>query len=681
MGIKTALGCVEIDVNYSGLVSARCRAAVAAAIGPLLVLGAALTSPAAAESAADPDPVVLIVNSAELNASGDCTGNDVCTLRRAIEIANQTDPAADVLIEAEVDGTIPFPTAANDVAETSAVSPWDTGVVFSLKRPMEIDLHNRLGLAPAKGDTTTKTAAVAAMLVDAPGVKLRNFSDWFSQQSVFVFSANSDGSSLVGGKSIQTASNHTNRQVVIMAGAQDITISQYTTGRQASDGDSGGIALTRLASDSTGVIENVTISEVVFDNETASSAKCDASNGTGCSANGVFVTNGVAVDGLTLKNSQFRNFWRTSGSAGTYVSALNASAAGPLSNWEVTDNQFSDTRSGTYAAVQLPKTASLPGPVHIRRNVFDNSMSTDVYKQKRAIYFQRYEDTTDTDNQSASGLFIEDNYFDGYSQTIDLLTAGTVTVQRNTFGPKSNSVSSSTPSKEDPYGTAGEESGTSENVMVNNDGRGSNHAIRTWWPKAASIDGCGLSIELQASSTAGADFQPRPPVDIDVYWTAATTAEVYLGTLKGLEAPGTYTLDGVSPGAGRIRVQTQGTSLTGAQPESSQYSRVVGLAQGDGSATCEPGVGIALTAWTDVPPEATSYDAITASEATELVRGSPVEAGAEVWFTYLVTNTGQTMLRQVVVTDSEAAVCVVTDLPPGKTAGCARRTHVSRPPA
>jgi hypothetical protein len=614
--------------------------------------------------------VVLIVNSADFGASGNCTGGGVCTLGRAIEVANTVDHDIDVLIKAEVDGVIPFPTSIDDVAQRSAVSPWDEGALFWVKRPMEIDLDDRLGLAPAKGYTGTAMKDIAALLVDAPDVRLRNFSNWFSHQSVFVFSANSDGSSLVGGESIQTVSNHTNRQVVIMAGAKNITISQYTMGRQSSDADSGGIALTRFGTDLTGVVEDVTISEVVVDNATVSGASCDANDGEGCSGNGLFVAKGVAVDGLTLKDSEFRNFWRT---AGTPAGALNASAAGALSNWEVKDNRFIDTRSGSTATIQLPKTDSLPGPFRISGNVFDNQTSTASSKQKRAIYFARNESTTATETQTESGLYIEDNHFDGYAQTIDLLTAGTVTVQRNTFGAKSNSVSGGTTSAADAYGTSGEESGTSENVMVNNDGRGSNRAIRTWWPKAATVNGCSLSLELQASS-AVYYLQPEAPVDIDVYWTAGITAEVYLGTLKALQTPGVYKLDVAPPTGGRIRVQTQGTSVGKTQPESSQYSRVVDVTVGG---ECKPEVDIELRAWKDVPQAATSYDQIVSSGATELIDGGRVGAGTEVWFTYKVTNTGQVDLLLVTVTDPDA-VCVVTNLAPGKSAGCVRRTVIGQ---
>ncbi|MDR2381729.1 MAG: hypothetical protein LBE08_11275 [Bifidobacteriaceae bacterium] len=642
---------------------------MATAVGVLLVTGAALTSPAAAENAPDPTRVVLTVNSTEFNMDGDCTGNDVCTLKRAIETANGIASTIDVLIEADVDGTILFPTVIDEVAEVGTVSPWDTGAVFCVERPMEIDLGNRLGLAPASGDAHTKIATIAALAVDAPNVELKNFSNWFSYQSVFVFSANSDGSSLTGGESIQSANNHTNRQVVIMAGAQDITISQYTMGRQASEKDSGGIALTKFGTDPTGVIENITISDVIIDNETLSSAKCDVASGTGCSSNGLFVTNSVAVNGLTLKNSEFRNFWRTSG---TESAPLNAASAGALSNWEVKDNKFTDTRSGAYATVELPANATLPGPFYIRGNIFDNHMSVDIYRQNGAIYFRRSESATETDKQTASGLYIEDNYFDGYSQTIDLLSAGTVSVQRNTFGAKTSSVSSSTESDDDPYGTSGEEGGSSTNVMVNNDGRGSNRGIRTWWPKAATVADCRLSIDLHASA-ANAILQPTAPVDIDVYWTAGITAEIYLGTLKGLATPGTYTLDALPPAAGRIRVQTQGTSPSGTQPESSQYSRVVAVGA---PGACEPAVGIELQAWTDVPTGVTNYDGVMGSGATEVPAGGSVEVGAEVWFTYTVTNTGQTPLQQVVVTDSETAVCVVTDLARGQATGCARRTVI-----
>jgi hypothetical protein len=633
----------------------------------LLLASAATTFPAAAEDTGqgatrDAD-VVLIVNSTQFEQDGsNCTNNGICTLRRAILVANGVDEAVSVRIESSVDGTIVFPTLTDKLMKLGAVSPFDTaGAAFHVTRPMEIDLGGRLGLAPANGAAPGATAAAAAILVDAPGVVLRNFDDWFSYQSVFVFSADSDGSSLIGGKSIQTANNHTNQQIVVMAGAEDISISQYTTGRQANEPGAAGIVMTRFESDSAAApIRRLAITGVTFDNSNPSSSACNTGNGTGCSANGLYLSNSVDVDGLTLKNSKFLSFWRTGGSAP--ISAINAADSGALSNWDLTENQFTDTRNGTATVLLSPTQsgrAELPGPIRIRNNVFDNSES--AASQANAVYLAM---TRSNGSTEPSGLFIEDNYFDGYSQTINMKTAGTVTVSRNTFGPKTSSASSSA--------AIGEESGTASGIMFTNNGRPTNRGIRTFWPNSATANGCSVTIDVRKTTSTEVALHPDAPFDLDVYWTAGTTAEVYLGTLKGLQTEGNYTLDAAIPAGGNIRLQTQSVGSAVAQPESSQYSRIVPV---DTQGACVPAISIDLRTWTDVPADVSDHDGIVYSTATEIDDGGVVSGGAEFWFTYTVTNTGTVKVPQVLVSDLQSeSVCVVTDLGPGESAGCARRT-------
>ncbi|MDR2252904.1 MAG: hypothetical protein LBD97_03430 [Bifidobacteriaceae bacterium] len=650
----------------------RACAVVTCAVGVLVVVGAGLRNSMAAEGA-DAGRVVFTVNSTALEANGsDCSGGGVCTLREALRAADAADPAADVLIRADVDGKITFPKSNLSLPVTGSVTPWDTqGALFHVKRPVEIDLGDRLGLATVNGSVSAPAAATAAMLVDAPKVKLRNFSNWFSYQSVIVFSDQSDGSSLIGGESIQTDNNHTNRQVVIMAGADNITVSHYTMGRQSSETGSGGIALTRFSGGSVGTVSGAVISNVVIDNKTSASAACGTSDGKGCSASGLYLSNSVAVDGLRVENSDFKNFWLTDSG----FSAFNAVEGGALTNWQVEGNRFTDTRSGSLATLQLPTRASLPGPVHIRRNVFDNGASPSA--QKQAIAFARLEPEKST---SASGLFIEDNHFDGYAQTIRLQAAGTVTVRRNTMGAASGSWSGSTiDSNWDPFGTVGEEfRSDTENIMFANQDNRTNRWIATFWPYQAKVQGCSISFRVMWTQNTASQIWPEVPADVDVYWTATTKAEVYLGTLKGFTQQDLYTLDVAPPAAGRIRLQSQGLgqdSLLPEQQESSQYSR---LAAVDAATGCKPDVRIELDAWVDVPADVTSYDELLASTATRLGDGATIRAGGEVWFSYKVTNTGPVRLRRVLVSDNtpEASVCVLADLAAYSQAGCIRRTVV-----
>ncbi|MDR2564962.1 MAG: hypothetical protein LBC97_02680, partial [Bifidobacteriaceae bacterium] len=120
---------------------------------------------------------------------------------------------------------------------------------------------------------------------------------------------------------------------------------------------------------------------------------------------------------------------------------------------------------------------------------------------------------------------------------------------------------------------------------------------------------------------------------------------------------------------GYIRLQTQGS---GNQPESSQYSRTVTNVS---SINCPPSVEIDLRAWRDVPPSATSHDAILASSAEELHNHAHLVSGTVVWFTYTVRNPSGVRLEDVEVRDSgqgQDPVCVIPSIPARGWAGCAR---------
>jgi hypothetical protein len=130
-------------------------------------------------------------------------------------------------------------------------------------------------------------------------------------------------------------------------------------------------------------------------------------------------------------------------------------------------------------------------------------------------------------------------------------------------------------------------------------------------------------------------------------------------------------LPGTLPAAsGFIRIQTHGNSPAG-QPESSQYSRVLAYAGLGGCA--KPEMEIRVRAWRDVPAGATDHDQVQV-RGTEIVAGGAVDAGAELWFTYTVTNTGLAELSDVTVKDSfDDPVCVlVGPIAPQGQAGCAK---------
>ncbi|MDR2252970.1 MAG: hypothetical protein LBD97_03780 [Bifidobacteriaceae bacterium] len=632
-------------------------ASVAFGVGPL--------APKRADAA---DSVTFVVNSTELIVAGSsCEADGVCTLRQAIEDANEVAPEKEVRIEVAdgVFGDIPFPTALNQLMTTDDASPGDTsGAVFWVKRSMTIDLDGRLHLRTPNG---TLTAALAAGLwVDAPNVSLLDFDDWTASYSAIVFSAASDGSSLRGGHNIQSRNYHTNRFVAVLGGADNITIEDLVLGHQYSGQlDGGSIALTPSTTalgSSAEPITNLTIKGVTFDNTTVAGSHCSTTDGMGCLPTGVNVTNNVKVDGLIIEDCVFVNFGADALATGQPIDAY---YAGDGSNWDIRNNVFTDIQvdgSELAATILLPFDNRLSGVNYIRNNIFDNAATASTGSQSTAISWNSASYTENGTATKPSNLFIQDNYFNGYGKslpTIRLTETGTTTVRRNVFGTATTAAAE----------TEKEET-ASDKVMFDNYNATSNRDIRTWRPVAYKLDQCVPTVQV-AANTAGTS--PNTPVTLDFYWTKATTAEVYLGSVEGVTGGGWVTLDQI-PAEGYIRVQTHGAGTSPDQPESSQYSKTLAV---PAPPDCSPKLEIDLQVWTDVPSDATSYEAIMDSGATELPEAARIPPGAAVWLTYTVRNTGNVNLERVAVKDrGHATVCVIALIEAGDQAGCARATVI-----
>ncbi|MDR2381735.1 MAG: hypothetical protein LBE08_11305 [Bifidobacteriaceae bacterium] len=341
---------------------------------------------------------------------------------------------------------------------------------------------------------------------------------------------------------------------------------------------------------------------------------------------------------------------------------------------DIRGNTFKDAAIGSSdssALILLPKGETMGLTSYVRQNVFDNSGSG--LTQGYAIYYDG--GASSRDNTTPSNLFIEDNYFDGYTKLgVSLDDTGIVTVRRNTFGVNhANAASSNTAA------TAKEETSESGDAsMFQNYGRSSNRKVLTWYPTGADVVGdCQLAVDLlrQASGTA-----PKEPVTIDFYYTAGTTAEEYLGSVDNVtpDQAGRSNVivpDLPSSAKGYLRVQTHGI-YPGGQSESSQYSRTILLPEAELAACSVSSLEIELRAWRGVGAD-TSHDGIVGGGAAEIEANSSLLPGETVWFTYTVTNNGKSTLRQVAVTDAFAApVCTIAQLRPGQTSGCSQSRAV-----
>jgi hypothetical protein len=630
--------------------------ALLAAVLGVSILGLTGTSAETPSASAADTRLTLSVNSAETGGTdakpgdGICaTATGTCSMRAAVEEANATSAAIDVLINVApgFTGTITAPSSNANLMTTTSPTPLDaTGAFFWIKRTMTIDLDNRLHVSAGTAHNYT------AFWVDAPNVKLLNFTDIYSSQSVIIFSGNSSGSMLDGGSNLQSANDAANRTVGIVGGANNITIQNYTIGRMNNGGTQDAGITISAANKNGAAISNLTISNVTFDNTPNSVGGCDGTHGGGCASHGITITGDIAVNGMTVSNCTFRYF--PSGNM-----PIRGTGAVASSNWDIHDNTFVDVNAGTSASnatILLPG-VDLSGTNYIRNNVFDNTTKSTSTGQNYAI---SWDGTQGANSTTASNLFIQDNFFNGYGgSSIYLTKTGTVTVRRNTFGTASASQST----------TTSEETATSS-AMLTNYANSANRKILTWYPTSATVGNCALQVTVAAPTSGNI---PSKPVTLDFYYTTKQTAEVYLGSIEGVTSAGTYTVPVPNPAAGYIRIQTQGTGS--GQPESSQYSRTVAV----GAPTvCVSDMKITMRAWANVPQGVTTHDAIIASSATEIPTGSFLTTGDLVWFTYTVTNTGTTTLNNVVVRDShQAQVCVIATMSAGQTAGCARQELIT----
>jgi hypothetical protein len=602
-----------------------------------------------------------------------------CSLRAAIEEANAvSDPNATVRVGVVdgFEGTIVMVAskhAKQNMTTDKAAVFNGHGAYFRITRTMTVDLDNRIHTKTDGGGDS------AGFWVDAPNVQLLNFTDTYSSETSIVFGPTADGSSLNGGSLMNTPDDHIQVAIRVRPGADNITISNYTMGRFPNVSYSGLIRLT--PSEDFGPykddpIVNLTISGVTFDNEPNGTAgACSASKGFGgCADAGIVAYLSPILVNLVVENCVFKDFPEG-------ANAIDLGGMAPSSTVTIRNNEFTRIATGEAgedATIFLGEGKERTGVNWIEGNVFDNRNTSGQYY---AIRWKGTVSSAAAASSPASNLTIRDNYFDGYgAQTILLNAAGSVTVRRNTFGP--STASQATTLLEETVGkTTGNDKNNKWGAMLMNYDNSVNRRILTWHPTKAEISpACELKVTVEPRAGETGYAVPRNPVEIDFYFTKGDDAEVFLGSVAGVRDKNT---DGTSiagpyvlkvpdlpPGAGFIRVQTQGPTDS-TKRESSQYSRVVPVA--DPAGCNKPALSLDVQARTGVDPAASTYAQVMAS-GTALAEGGRVAAGEPVWVTYTVRNEGEPPLGHVVVRDGEEnPVCVLSDIPPGGRDGCWRR--------
>jgi hypothetical protein len=651
-----------------------------------------------------------------------------CTLRAAIEQGNETSSNIEVVITVEKNlragMDMPITSASDAYMTTSSVGSGNSGgAYFHIKRAMTIDLGNNLWVYPS-GTMTSETRPAAAFYVNAKGVKLENFTDIYSTGTSIVFGPDSDGSSLTGGSLKDPPNTYQNGAIRVRPGANNITIKDVTLGSMPKPAADTGAGMIRLASESgSAPIENLTISDVVFDNTLPSGKTCTAASTEGCPDGGIAasagsgLTRGPKLVNLKILNSTFKNFPATS-------QAINLGLAAAGSTFDIRGNRFENIDTGAAAddaAILLPRDVKLGDvnfvtntgtPSFIKENVFDDRGST---VQKTAIRWYGAYDSNQVayPDTASSGLFIEDNDFDGFlGAAIVLNRTAAVTVRRNTFGAQSVSRPGGADRAALEETIGGGDADPTPPMVLNYD-KTANGRVLTWYPTQAVVtQQCTLEVSLDrpgVQATGSEWSQPENPVAVDVYYTGERTAEAYLGNLPevrdrtvaeqpggnlvetSLPMPRVHEVDDPSPGTetvpvlsvadlpvgkGYIRVQTQAPAWKG-QAASSQFSRTVEV---DIPARCnEPQLDLTVQGWTGVPSDADSYEEIMDSvdAGDEIEAGSHVSEDEPVYLTYTVKNTGPVALFDVAVRDdgTEDEVCAIEEILPGESKGCWRRLN------
>ncbi|WP_139244539.1 hypothetical protein [Arthrobacter alpinus] len=424
-----------------------------------------------------------------------------------------------------------------------------------------------------------------------------------SGETSIVAGPNANGFLLDGGATSTDTNYFPERFMVLREGAKNITVQNYRL--QGFYYYANLTALFLFNAQNNTPIENVTIDNVKITYPTGTT--CNSSNGSGCQTDIIQFyprSQSSVLNGFTFTNSSVSNLTSRDGlafSRGTAATSVRAS------NINISNNSFINMQgSGTganNAFITLPY-GPLAGSNRISGNEFVRATSGQTY----AVAWNG-----NTTSGSAGELSIEDNYFDGYSFTsVYLINTGDVKVQKNTFGARS--ASQTRP------GTA-EETRDRTSLLLDNDFN-ANGLVNTWFPAANAqvlagampaqtiptvsslspeTSTCVATLDVLAPTTAPL---PASTVDLDVYWTADRTAEVYLGRAEAVTGTGaklalnlpvgpqsfpttevggshnvTIVNEDTGAASGYLRVQT----IAHGSKQSSQYSRLVGF-----SGNCRP---------------------------------------------------------------------------------------------
>ena len=550
------------------------------------------------------DPNTLYINTNNAGKTGSCVaGNDsysvitsanTCSLGAALTQANTSPVPLRVTLATEFAASIPEGTQAMitpDYSNTTWMNTTfqgfaGTGALYAITAPMVVDLHNKLGIRAIN-------AGPASILINGSDIAVLNASEIRAVTAAILVGPAANTVRIDGGQTMPMEGYRINRFLEIQNGAQGITFQNYTVGNLIDPLAIENSAAVFFATPGAGTSTTIVVNDVTFTttrDPNSSQWICTDLDSSGCVNAAISLGSGSRVDGLEIKNSRFQNL-RAPVQANRPVifGASRQGTTANLANLDFHDNSIVNSTtcpnpSGMSCALILLPTSGVDGTTdnYIRGNHFVNFPG---YSQPHAIAW--ISNKTTNFNTTRSGLFIQDNHFDGFiGSTIPLGNAGVVSVERNEFGVNSYS-NANTIDEETAAVLTGQTSETISKAMIMNGNAdyASNRKILTWYPTALTTiaPGCRFVVDAISPTHLDPNRVPTQPVRLEVYWTSTTKAERYLGS-SVVDAGTTASLkldlpdEAIGPDgtvAGNIRLLTQ--SLAFGQPMTSQHSRTLPL--------------------------------------------------------------------------------------------------------
>jgi len=550
------------------------------------------------------DVGTLYINTSAFGKTGTCVpGNDAydaltvstntCSLGAALTYSN-ANPGMTVTLATDYAASIPAgtmamiqpTTATSDYMNTSGYTTSSTttvsGAYYLISAPATIDLQNKLGIKAI-------STAHIAILITGKDITVKNASQIQSGDTSFLIAAGTQNITIDGGRTMPMDNYYTMRFLEIQGGSY-ITFRNYTVGNLRNQTlAANNASAVFFSSKTTASYGNITIENVEFTTTRAVKSTtwtCTTNNSSECVNNAISIGANLNITYLTIDNCRFTNlrhdtahpdaaiFGPYSYNAGSNVTGLS------FTNNVITDSySCSSVTAPPCALLQMPRVVgAATGPPDIIAN--NRFVNDPALGQLHAIQ------VSSARTNVLSNTFIQDNYFDGFTNAaVRLIAAGLVTAERNTFGPNTHS---------NPNGTLEETAAnpttpTAVTAMMTNDDTSSNYKYTTWRPTAVSVPTTSPEMTITAAppvagNPTGAVIPPQP-VRLDAYWTATTKAEVYLGsyTVPSGSSTATFTVpvppEAVGAGGtlrGNVRLQTQVIASL-AQAASTQYSRWVPL--------------------------------------------------------------------------------------------------------